>query len=82
MKRDSKAAMVRLAIVGGGIVIDAAATAPGRGGYLHPTRECLDRFAKFRSKEYRSLKRVVNRDEKLPLINCLRMRLDSQARVA
>jgi len=82
MKRDSKTAMVRLAIAGDAVVIDDTGAAPGRGGYLHLRGECLDRFAQSRAREYRSLKRTLNKIDKLPIINCLRIRLDSQATVA
>src|SRR5690349_14445168 len=39
MKRDSKSAMIRIAVVNGKVEADFAARQPGRGGYLHPTLE-------------------------------------------
>jgi predicted RNA-binding protein YlxR (DUF448 family) len=82
MKRDRKSAMIRLALICDNLMFDDTAKAPGRGGYLHLSRECLVKFGSCRVREYRSLKRTINKQEKLAIINSLRMRLDSSMPVA
>ncbi|MGH7907628.1 MAG: YlxR family protein [Candidatus Binataceae bacterium] len=82
MKRDEQKALVRIASANGAIVLDADRRLPGRGGYLHPRGECLKSFAASRIKEFRSLKRKINRDERLAIVNSIMRRLDSGAMVA
>ena len=41
--RAAKSDLLRLVAAGNEIVPDAAARLPGRGAYLHPSRECLER---------------------------------------
>ncbi len=42
--------MLRLAVIGDAIAIDAAATAPGRGAWVHATPECLERIERERGR--------------------------------
>lgn len=42
-ERAPRSDLVRLVVSGGDVVIDESHGMPGRGAYLHPTTECLDR---------------------------------------
>jgi predicted RNA-binding protein YlxR (DUF448 family) len=41
--RAAKSDLLRLVAAGDEIIPDAAARLPGRGAYLHPSRDCLER---------------------------------------
>jgi predicted RNA-binding protein YlxR (DUF448 family) len=77
--REAKPAMLRIASLPAGIALDAAMRLGGRGGYLHPRRECLNLFARAKVREFRSLKRGVSRDQREALIKMIEMRLAPQA---
>ncbi len=47
--RADKAELIRIVARNGVGVVDPTQTAPGRGVYLHPSRDCLDRAMKRRS---------------------------------
>jgi uncharacterized protein len=47
--REDKTALLRIVARDGVGVPDPAQTEPGRGVYLHPSRDCLDRAVKRRS---------------------------------
>ena len=47
--REHKADLLRIVARDGVGVVDPAQTEPGRGVYLHPSRDCLDRAIKRRS---------------------------------
>ncbi|HEY6665024.1 MAG TPA: YlxR family protein [Propionibacteriaceae bacterium] len=47
--RDEKARLLRIVAYGGAVAIDFHQTQPGRGAYLHPRPECLERALKRRS---------------------------------
>lgn len=47
--RESKADLLRLAIVGGRIIVDVRQTVPGRGAYLHRHPDCWHRAIRQRS---------------------------------
>ena len=47
--RDNKADLLRIVARDGVGVVDPTQTLPGRGVYLHPSRDCLDRAVKRRS---------------------------------
>jgi uncharacterized protein len=47
--RENKADLLRIVARDGVGVVDSAQTLPGRGVYLHPSRDCLDRAMKRRS---------------------------------
>jgi predicted RNA-binding protein YlxR (DUF448 family) len=70
--------MVRLAAVDGVVRADERRRLGGRGGYLHPRRECLDRFARARTREYRSLRVVLDRAARDLITRMLQGRLDSE----
>ena len=78
MTRDAQAAMVRLAAVDGVVRADEDRRLGGRGGYLHARRECLDRFARSRTREYRSLRVVLDRGARDLITRMLQGRLDSE----
>ncbi len=80
--RDQRRALVRIVSAGDRVEIDVARRLAGRGGYLHPRPVCLDGFLASRIKEFRSLKRKINRDERLHITSSVRMRLDSGTIVA
>jgi predicted RNA-binding protein YlxR (DUF448 family) len=69
--------MVRLAAVGGRVSVDEARRFGGRGGYLHPRRECLERFARSKVREFRSLRVALDREARSSITQILRARLDS-----
>ena len=75
MKRDSKSAMIRIAVVNGKVEADFAARRPGRGGYLHPTAECSDRFVASKVKEFRALRRKIDHSERLVITAAIKERL-------
>ncbi len=80
MQRDSKRAMVRIAGRSNGeIEADFSARLPGRGGYLHPRAGCLERFVNSKVKVFRSLRRGIDRRERLSIVKLIEMRLDSRA---
>jgi predicted RNA-binding protein YlxR (DUF448 family) len=70
--RDKRGGLLRIAAVGDHIELDTARRLPGRGGYLHPQADCLARFVASRAKEFRSLKRKVNRDERLRITGSIK----------
>ena len=47
--RADKAELIRIVARDGVGVVDPTQTEPGRGVYLHPSRDCLDRAMKRRS---------------------------------
>jgi predicted RNA-binding protein YlxR (DUF448 family) len=81
MKRDSKSAMIRIAVVNGKVEADFAARCPGRGGYLHATNECADKFVASKVKEFRALRRKIDRTERLIIAMAIKQRLDRNAKV-
>ena len=81
MKRDAKAAMVRIAVVNGHVEADFEARPVGRGGYLHRTLECAERFVTSKVKEFRSLRRKIERPERLQIAAAIKLRLDRNLKV-
>ena len=79
MTRDAQAAMVRLAAVEGDVRVDERRRLGGRGGYLHPRRECMDRFARARVREFRSLRVAIERGTRELITRMLQERLDKGA---
>ena len=79
MTRDAQAAMVRLAAVEGVVRVDSRRRLGGRGGYLHPRRECLDRFARARAREFRSLRVALDRGTRELITQMLQERLDRES---
>ena len=47
--RAAKSDLLRVVAVDGEIVADPAARMPGRGAYLHPSRDCLERARRRRA---------------------------------
>jgi predicted RNA-binding protein YlxR (DUF448 family) len=47
--RDDKARLLRIVVRHGGVAVDNRQIQPGRGAYLHPRPECLERALKRRS---------------------------------
>ncbi|HXP19378.1 MAG TPA: YlxR family protein [Streptosporangiaceae bacterium] len=47
--RAAKSDLLRVVAVGGEIVADPAARRPGRGAYLHPSSDCLERARRRRA---------------------------------
>jgi predicted RNA-binding protein YlxR (DUF448 family) len=76
MQRDLKTAMVRIVDSDGTMVTDQRAALPGRGGYLHPHPECLERFVRSKVREFRSLRRGVDRPARERIAESIRTRLD------
>ena len=81
MKRDAKAAMIRIAVVNGHVEVDFEARQPGRGGYLHPTVECVERFVVSKVKVFRSLRRKIERRERDKLAAAIKHSLDRNLKV-
>ena len=69
-----KDAMVRLAIERGTVVADFDARVPGRGGYVHPRAECLEKFINSKQTEFRSLHRRIERDNRARIADTIRKR--------
>jgi predicted RNA-binding protein YlxR (DUF448 family) len=76
MKRDAKASMVRIAVVNDHVEADFEARRPGRGAYLHPALECVERFVGLKVKEFRALKRKIEPAERLEIASAIKRRLD------
>jgi predicted RNA-binding protein YlxR (DUF448 family) len=70
--------MLRLAALAGSVRPDEARRLGGRGGYLHPRRECLDRFARAKTREFRSLRVPLDRGARELITRMLQERLDSR----
>ena len=81
MKKDSKAAMVRIAVVESNVEADFAASAEGRGAYLHRTNECAVRFVNSKVREFRSLRRKIDRSERLRIVEAIKLTLDRNSKV-
>jgi predicted RNA-binding protein YlxR (DUF448 family) len=81
MKQDAKASMVRIAVVNGQVSADFEARETGRGGYLHPTVECVERFVGSKVKEFRALRRKIERPERLQIAAAIKLRLDRNLKV-
>jgi predicted RNA-binding protein YlxR (DUF448 family) len=81
MKQDAKAAMVRIAVANGQVEVDFDARRPGRGGYLHPTAECVERFVVSKVKVFRSLRRKIERPERDKIAAAIKLRLDRNLKV-
>ena len=82
MRRDLQAAMVRVAAVGVRVMPDAIGVrAPGRGGYLHRTVECMARFERSKVREFRSLRRKLATGERRELTELIKSRLASSAQL-
>ena len=75
MKKDSKSAMLRIAVVNEKLEVDFEARRAGRGGYLHPTLECADKFVASKVKEFRALRRKIDRTERLNITAAIKERL-------
>jgi predicted RNA-binding protein YlxR (DUF448 family) len=59
--------MVRIAAPGAVVTLDPQGRLGGRGGYLHRRPECLERFVKSKVREFRSLKRGIDREARAQL---------------
>jgi predicted RNA-binding protein YlxR (DUF448 family) len=81
MKRDAKASMVRIAVVNEHAEVDFEARRAGRGGYLHPAPECVERFVGLKVKEFRALRRKIERPERLEIAAAIKQRLDRNSKV-
>jgi predicted RNA-binding protein YlxR (DUF448 family) len=81
MKKDAKASMVRIAIVNGHAEVDFEARQTGRGGYLHPEAECVERFVGSKIKEFRALRRKIERPERDQIAAAIKLRLDRNSKV-
>jgi predicted RNA-binding protein YlxR (DUF448 family) len=81
MKRDAKAAMVRIAVVNDHVEVDFEGRRAGRGGYLHPKVECVERFVSLKVKEFRALRRKIDRPERLEIAAAIKLTLDRNSKV-
>jgi len=81
MKRDAKASMVRIAVVDDHVEVDFEASRAGRGGYLHPAVECVERFVGLKIKEFRALRRKIDRPERMEIAAAIKLRLDRNSKV-
>jgi predicted RNA-binding protein YlxR (DUF448 family) len=81
MKRDAKASMIRIAVVNDHVEADFDARRPGRGAYLHPALECVERFVGLKVKEFRALKRKIEPAERLEIASAIKRRLDRNGKV-
>ena len=81
MKKDSKSAMIRIAVVNGKVEVDFAMRQTGRGGYLHPTVECADKFVASKVKEFRALRRKIDSSDRHIIAAAIKQRLDRNSKV-
>jgi predicted RNA-binding protein YlxR (DUF448 family) len=79
MGRDAQSAMLRIAICDGLAVLDDEGNLTGRGGYLHPGAECLERFVKSKVRQFKSLRSGIDREQRMRIAQSIRTRLDSEA---
>ncbi len=79
MRRDAQSAMLRIAIRDGLPVLDERGNIAGRGGYLHPGAECLERFVKSKVRQFKSLRSGIDREQRMRIVQSIRTRLDSEA---
>jgi predicted RNA-binding protein YlxR (DUF448 family) len=80
MKRDAKSSMVRIAVVDGHVEVDFAARKAGRGAWLHPASECVERFVGLKVKEFRALRRRIERPDRLEIAAAIKQ-LDRNPKV-
>jgi predicted RNA-binding protein YlxR (DUF448 family) len=73
--------MIRFTVREGMIRLDDAGTALGRGGYLHPEPNCIEKFVASKVKEFRSLRSRIERSERLRIAEVIKRRLDSEVRL-
>lgn len=76
---DLKTAMVRLAALPDGVVIDSHGMLGGRGGYLHLQPRCLELFVRAKVVRFNSLRRALDRSERVNLVNMLAGQLATNA---
>lgn len=81
MKRDCKDLMIRLGVIDDHVAPDFERKQTGRGAYLHRSAECLERFVKSKAKEFRSLRRRIERHERIEIARTIKERLDRETRV-
>jgi predicted RNA-binding protein YlxR (DUF448 family) len=81
MKRDAKSAMARIALVNRRVSVDLQAQHQGRGGYLHRSSSCIERFVNSKVKEFKALKSRIDRAARLDIAAALKLRLDREAKV-
>ena len=81
MKRDAKAAMVRIALMNGRVGVDFEARQPGRGGYIHRSNDCIERFVNSKVKEFKALRRAIDRAARLDIAAALKLTLDREPKV-
>jgi predicted RNA-binding protein YlxR (DUF448 family) len=80
-ERDLKSSFVRIATMEADVVVDAQARLGGRGGYIHVTARCLERFERSKVREFRSLGRKISLDARRQITELIRGRLDSRGEV-
>jgi len=56
--------------------VDFDAQRPGRGAYLHPAFECVERFVGLKVKEFRALKRRIEPSARVEIAAAIKCRLD------
>lgn len=76
MRQDRKDEMVRIVSSVEGLKPDFQGNEPGRGGYLHSSDECLERFVKSRAREFKSLKMKIDRPARSSIVRAIKERLD------
>jgi len=81
MKKAPKDTMIRLAVNNDLVVPDFDLQAPGRGAYLHRSVECLERFVASKVKEFRSLRRRIERSDRVEIARIVKQRLDRESQV-
>ncbi|HEY1698895.1 MAG TPA: YlxR family protein [Trebonia sp.] len=68
-ERAAKSSLLRFVAAGSDIVPDPQARRPGRGGYLHPSRDCLERAQRRRA--FSRALRVAGSLDAAPLVSYL-----------
>jgi predicted RNA-binding protein YlxR (DUF448 family) len=79
MRRDDKPQMMRIVATSDGLTLDEQAKMQGRGAYLHRDNRCITDFERNKSKQLRSLRRSINREQRLILAELIRAQLASSS---
>jgi predicted RNA-binding protein YlxR (DUF448 family) len=79
MERDYKQRMLRITVAEGSLTLDEKGRMPGRGAYLHRDEACISGFVRNKSRESRSLRRVISPDDRRKLAELIHTRLDRNA---
>jgi len=73
--------MIRIGVRDGKAIVEAGEHLSGRGGYLHPRQDCIERFVGAKLRVFRSLRRELNPSQRALIAETIRRRLDRDPQV-